>query len=275
MMKMSKQPIGKTLLRNVIRHTDAHNKIQEEMEMWKMREWETQTSQRKHLSAAASMRGHMHCDQELDPSRHISRSRVSEHDDRDARYWTKQLYEFEAKDPDRWGHSGFKELYPEEFSSDSRDSSDSQKMTRTKGKKSRSAKEARLSKRSKKSSRKKKKKRRKRTRRASEKKLRAEAVTVKVMIVVLLKTDPDRGKGPKVDIKTRKVLKNGGILTAAQWTVTVRKKKRDRPPGEKNASRTLINPSTLSLTPRKRGKIGGQLERRAQMEVLETEMLLK
>lgn len=166
---MSRQPIGKTLLRNVIRHTDAHNKIQEEMEMWKMREWETQTSQRKHLSAAASMRGHMHCDQEPDLSRHFGRSRVSEHDDREARYWTKQLYEFEAKDPDRWGHSGFKELYPEEFSSDS-DSSDSPKKIRTKVKKSKSGKETRLSKRSKKSSRKKKKKKKKKEEESKRKK---------------------------------------------------------------------------------------------------------
>ncbi|XP_072320392.1 uncharacterized protein NKAPD1 [Eucyclogobius newberryi] len=156
---MSRQPLGKTLLRNVIRHTDAHNKIQEETDMWKMREWELQTPQRKHLSATASMRAHMHCDRESDPSTHISRSRVSEHDDREARYWTKQLYDFEDKDPDRWGHSGFKELYPEDFTSDS-DSSDSQKMTKVK-KSNKSGKEAKLSKRSKKSSRKKKKKKKK------------------------------------------------------------------------------------------------------------------
>lgn len=168
-VKMSRQPIGKTLLRNVIRHTDAHNKIQEEMEMWKMREWETQTSQRKHSSAAASMRGHMHCDQELDPSRHIGRSRLSEHDDREARYWTKQLYEFEAKDPDRWGHNGYKELYPEEFSSDS-DSSHSHNKIRTKVKKNKSGKEARLSKRSKKSSHKKKKKKKKKDEESKRKK---------------------------------------------------------------------------------------------------------
>lgn len=157
---MSRQPLGKTLLRNVIRHTDAHNKIQEEMEMWKMRDWEIQTTQHKHLSAAASMRGHMHCDRGSDPSRTIGRSRVSEHDDREARYWSKQLYEFEAKDPERWGHSGFKELYPEEFISSS-DSSDSQKIVRTKVKKAKSGKEGRLSRHSKKSSRKKKKKKKK------------------------------------------------------------------------------------------------------------------
>lgn len=39
---MSRVPLGKVLLRNVIRHTDAHNKIQEESDMWKIRELEKQ-----------------------------------------------------------------------------------------------------------------------------------------------------------------------------------------------------------------------------------------
>uniref|UniRef100_A0A3Q4I188 NKAP domain containing 1 n=1 Tax=Neolamprologus brichardi TaxID=32507 RepID=A0A3Q4I188_NEOBR len=153
---MSKQPLGKTLLRNVIRHTDAHNKIQEEIDMWKMRDWEIQTSQRKDFSDAE---GHMHCDRVSDQRRDFNRSRerASEHDDREARYWTRKLYEFESNDPDRWGHSGFKELYPEEFESDGA----KKKMSHHKMKKSKSDTEACLSKRSKKSSRKKKKKKKK------------------------------------------------------------------------------------------------------------------
>uniref|UniRef100_A0A8C2X530 Uncharacterized protein n=1 Tax=Cyclopterus lumpus TaxID=8103 RepID=A0A8C2X530_CYCLU len=149
---MAKQPLGKTLLRNVIRHTGAHNKIQEEMEMWKTRNWEVHTSHDKHL-------GQMHCDRVSDQPRDLSRSRerVSEHDDREARYWSRQLYEFKASDPDRWGHSGFKELYPEEFESNSA----TRKVSRHKRKKSKYETEASLSKRSKKSSRKKKKKKKK------------------------------------------------------------------------------------------------------------------
>uniref|UniRef100_A0A3Q0RHX5 NKAP domain containing 1 n=1 Tax=Amphilophus citrinellus TaxID=61819 RepID=A0A3Q0RHX5_AMPCI len=145
---MSKQSMGKTLLRNVIRHTDAHNKIQEEMEMWKMRDWEVQKSHQN--------LGHMHCDRVSDQRRDFSRSRerASEHDDRETRYWTRKLYEFEANDPDRWGHSGFKELYPEEFEK----SSATKKINCHKMKKSKSDTEACLSKRSKKSARKKKKK---------------------------------------------------------------------------------------------------------------------
>ncbi|KAK9521029.1 hypothetical protein VZT92_020871 [Zoarces viviparus] len=152
---MSKQLLGKTLLRNVIRHTDAHNKIQEETEMWKMRGWEVH----KHLPDTKNVRGQMHCDRVSDQPRDLSRSRerVSEHDDREARYWSRKLYEFKASDPDRWGHSGFKELYPEEFESDR----STRKVGRHKMKKSKSDMEASLSKRSKKSSRKKKKKKKK------------------------------------------------------------------------------------------------------------------
>ncbi|XP_026220840.1 uncharacterized protein NKAPD1 [Anabas testudineus] len=158
---MSKQHMGKTLLRNVIRHTDAHNKIQEEMEMWKMRGWEIGMSHNKHLSDTECVRGRMHCDRVSAQPRGLSQSRerVSEHDDREARYWTRKLYEFEANDPDRWGHSGFKELYPEDFDSDS----EKKRATKKTGnhKKSKSDIEGSLSKHSKKSSRKKKKKKKK------------------------------------------------------------------------------------------------------------------
>uniref|UniRef100_UPI0037E864B1 uncharacterized protein NKAPD1 n=1 Tax=Semicossyphus pulcher TaxID=241346 RepID=UPI0037E864B1 len=158
---MSKQSMGKTLLRNVIRHTDAHNKIQEEMEMWKMRGWETQTSHPKHLPDTD--RASMHCDRVPGQRRDIGGSgeRASEHDDREARYWTRKLYEFEAKDPDRWGHSGFKELYPEEFDSDREKNRANKKIGHHKMKRSKSDTEASLSKRSKKSRKKKKKKKKK------------------------------------------------------------------------------------------------------------------
>nr|KAF6438385.1 NKAP domain containing 1 [Molossus molossus] len=36
-----------------------------------------------------------------------------------AKSWNKKLYDYEANMPDRWGHSGYKELYPEEFETDS------------------------------------------------------------------------------------------------------------------------------------------------------------
>ncbi|KAM4566071.1 uncharacterized protein NKAPD1 isoform 2-T3 [Odontesthes bonariensis] len=129
------------------------------MEMWKMRDWEVQTSHRKQFPDTDSVRGQMHCDRVSDQPR--SKNRVSEHDDREARYWTRKLYEFEASDPDRWGHGGFKELYPEEFESDGEKSGAIKKIGRHKTEKSKSDTEACLSKRTKKSSRKKKKKKKK------------------------------------------------------------------------------------------------------------------
>ncbi|XP_070987073.1 uncharacterized protein NKAPD1-like isoform X1 [Oncorhynchus clarkii lewisi] len=157
---MSRVPMGKVLLRNVIRHTDAHNKvrvgelakcvcvavfsphdrcglfqIQEESEMWKLRGMEKWpfTSHRSMPRALNPSRSHMHCDRVEDGSvdrlgdRLWRREHDSSQDKRKARYWTKKLYDFEANDSDRWGHSGFKELHPEEFKSDwDRDRGDDQ-----------------------------------------------------------------------------------------------------------------------------------------------------
>ena len=44
----------------------------------------------------------MYCDRVSYHPRYLNESRVSEHDDREARYWTRKLYEFESNDPDRY-----------------------------------------------------------------------------------------------------------------------------------------------------------------------------
>ncbi|XP_059813941.1 NKAP domain containing 1 isoform X1 [Hypanus sabinus] len=134
---MARIPVGKVLLRNVIRHTDAHNKIQEESEMWKIREKEKQASKmrfHRQRRPSASLPGNrMRCDgydeEDEGAEANFAARKVfaSPQDERESRYWTKKLYEFEASDPNRWGHSGYKELYPEEFESEG-DRSDSEEL---------------------------------------------------------------------------------------------------------------------------------------------------
>ncbi|XP_076832208.1 uncharacterized protein NKAPD1 isoform X1 [Brachyhypopomus gauderio] len=157
---MSKVPLGKVLLRNIIRHTDAHNKIQEESEMWRQRDMELQAppasaSSHRWTSTGPCARGNMHCDRYfLEGS---TQDRLGERDEREACYWTRKLYEFEARDTDRWGHSGFKELYPEEFESDRKADG---KRIRKNGKEKMSSSRRKSSKKS--SKRKRKKRRRER-----------------------------------------------------------------------------------------------------------------
>ncbi|XP_009273910.1 PREDICTED: uncharacterized protein C11orf57 homolog isoform X1 [Aptenodytes forsteri] len=98
--------------------------------MWKIREWEKQTEetywkrQSRMLSNTSSSRmrsdgfdeeGHR-ADWKTKNSQFLD---PLEEDLLRARSWNKKLYECEANMPDRWGHSGYKELYPEEFDTDS------------------------------------------------------------------------------------------------------------------------------------------------------------
>ncbi|XP_041030402.1 uncharacterized protein NKAPD1 isoform X4 [Carcharodon carcharias] len=125
---MARIPMGKVLLRNVIRHTDAHNKIQEESEMWKIREKEKQTNEMRFFQRrrkSVNLPGNrMRCDgydeeeEERKANAAARKPLPTPQDERETRYWTKKLYHFEASDPNRWGHSGYKELYPEEFESE-------------------------------------------------------------------------------------------------------------------------------------------------------------
>ncbi|OTF80819.1 hypothetical protein BLA29_009796 [Euroglyphus maynei] len=75
--------------------------------------------------------------------------------------WMKKLMNVESKQPERWGHDGYKELYPEEFSSSSDDESlnvkNSKKPKKSKKKKAKILEKSKKKKRKRKSSRKKKK----------------------------------------------------------------------------------------------------------------------
>ncbi|XP_004709024.1 uncharacterized protein NKAPD1 isoform X2 [Echinops telfairi] len=164
---MSRVPLGKVLLRNVIRHTDAHNKIQEESDMWKIRELEKQMedayrgTKRKMLPSSSSRMRSDGFDEESQRDYWRPRHEVSgtlEDDFLKAKSWNRKLYDYEANMPDRWGHSGYKELYPEEFETDS-DHRDITNGQRTSPQVKSTTHESRKHKKSKKSHKKKQKKR--------------------------------------------------------------------------------------------------------------------
>ncbi|XP_055403964.1 uncharacterized protein NKAPD1 isoform X3 [Bubalus kerabau] len=75
-----------------------------------------------------------------------------------AKSWNKKLYDYEANMPDRWGHSGYKELYPEEFETDSSDQQDITNGKKTSPQVKSSTHESHKHKKSKKSHKKKQKK---------------------------------------------------------------------------------------------------------------------
>uniref|UniRef100_A0A0P6J268 Uncharacterized protein C11orf57 isoform a n=1 Tax=Heterocephalus glaber TaxID=10181 RepID=A0A0P6J268_HETGA len=164
---MSRVPLGKVLLRNVIRHTDAHNKIQEESDMWKIREIEKQMedtypeTKRKMLPSSSSRMRSDGFDEESQREYWRPKTEISgtlEDDFLKAKSWNKKLYDYEANMPDRWGHSGYKELYPEEFETDS-DQQDITNGKKTSPQIKSSTHESRKHKKSKKSHKKKQKKR--------------------------------------------------------------------------------------------------------------------
>ncbi|KAF6333722.1 NKAP domain containing 1 [Rhinolophus ferrumequinum] len=107
---MSRVPLGKVLLRNVIRHTDAHNKIQEESDMWKIRELEKQMedayrgTKRKMLPSSSSRMRSDGFDEETQRDYWRPKSEISgalEDNFLKAKSWNKKLYDYEADMPDR------------------------------------------------------------------------------------------------------------------------------------------------------------------------------
>lgn len=164
---MSRVPLGKVLLRNVIRHTDAHNKIQEESDMWKIRELEKQMedayrgTKRKMLPSSSSRMRSDGFDEETQRDYWRPKNEISgalEDNFLKAKSWNKKLYDYEADMPDRWGHSGYKELYPEEFETDSSDQQDITNGKKTSPQVKSSTHESHKHKKSKKSHKKKQKK---------------------------------------------------------------------------------------------------------------------
>ncbi|CAN7944132.1 unnamed protein product [Ixodes pacificus] len=108
---------AKDLLRNTISSVDHHNRVLEEQEMW--RQWELEQGLTMMVSDEAIK---AHCAPE-EPSPSSGRKRPRSHSSsgdssqgaKRSFHWTRQLAMAKEADPDRWGHSGYKELYPEEF----------------------------------------------------------------------------------------------------------------------------------------------------------------
>ena len=103
--RSARKSVDKSLLKNIIRHTDAHNKIQEQNEMWKQWELKKQSQDRNQsYKYDAHARGYMRSDIGL-----------SSDAKKESLKWNRLLLEYEETRNDRWGHSGYKELYPDEF----------------------------------------------------------------------------------------------------------------------------------------------------------------
>ncbi|KAH9509214.1 hypothetical protein Btru_046450 [Bulinus truncatus] len=136
---------AKSLLRNVIRHTDTHNRHLEEAEMWnlhskiknhcnssddktdKQNERKYKNNEGRNFKDQDIQSSFLYDDREEVEWRRRGTKRAHMDDepgDREGQagsqstYWLRQLHSFEEADPDRWGHSGFKELYPEVYDSD-------------------------------------------------------------------------------------------------------------------------------------------------------------
>eukprot|EP00069_Balaena_mysticetus_P019125 bmy_11904T0 len=101
--------------------------------MWKIRELEKQMedayrgTKRKMLPSSSSLMRSDGFDEESQRDYWRPKNEISGALDDDflkAKSWNKKLHDYEANMPDRWGHSGYKELYPEEFETDSSDQQD-------------------------------------------------------------------------------------------------------------------------------------------------------
>lgn len=100
--------VNKHLLRNTIRSTDFHNRLKEEDDMWRRRESAHNECEVDHN---VRKRGRMD-DKCFAPTK---RHRTSLPNIPTDNVYGRKLMELEEKDSTRWGHSGYKELYPDEF----------------------------------------------------------------------------------------------------------------------------------------------------------------
>ncbi|XP_061184628.1 uncharacterized protein NKAPD1-like [Saccostrea echinata] len=117
-----KMSSSKTLLKNHIRHATSHNKIVEESLMW--RQYEMMNAEKCQVNSRKSKytrdKSYKQDRQKSSSYRFSKKSGRSSSLDlggqsKPSFYWTKELQKAEEAIPDRWDHSGYKELHPEEF----------------------------------------------------------------------------------------------------------------------------------------------------------------
>jgi len=136
-MKAGVPKVSRTVLTNYIRHVDTHNRIQEENDCWRQRLSQTHQDEatlrngptkrvtkvpgvRHTLGTNSSLHGaHMDNAAETVAVSYLGRGDADRRGDGErSTYWMKELYKAEQQDPDRWGHSGYHDLYPDDFTED-------------------------------------------------------------------------------------------------------------------------------------------------------------
>ncbi|XP_022097571.1 uncharacterized protein C11orf57-like [Acanthaster planci] len=131
--------LDRKLLRNILHHTETHNRLQEEEEMWRSRAKEAFGWKHDPFNPGGRRgRGRWNRNRRVDRLHQMNPDSqgVSDHRNWDGQR-NRDIYRAELGNQERWGHTGFMELYPEEFiKKDSMDemSSDDDKETRKKKK---------------------------------------------------------------------------------------------------------------------------------------------
>ncbi|KAJ6223825.1 hypothetical protein RDWZM_002370 [Blomia tropicalis] len=118
---------GKKLLQSTIQSTNSQNKILEQKLMWDLYESKRTGDIKQKRDNENDQRRKLNDRKRKRTNDSISISDCSDEPSLNEvgdKYWLKKLIKEESKQPDRWDHTGFKELYPEEFPTD-HDSSDS------------------------------------------------------------------------------------------------------------------------------------------------------
>ncbi|XP_071958301.1 uncharacterized protein NKAPD1-like [Antedon mediterranea] len=99
--KITVRYLDRKFVKNVIRHTDVHNRRQEQDEMWRARKSELKETSRKRKHSSSHSRSRQK--KELNDDYHRLANNVK-----------REITKCNPLNSDRWSHNGFLELYPED-----------------------------------------------------------------------------------------------------------------------------------------------------------------